>query len=1048
MKNDSSRFGHIIQLFTVLLTAILISLFFGVLVLVGKIQGTARVVNYAGLVRGKTQRIVKLEISGTPEDDLLGDVASYIEGLRFGSSELDLVQLDDADFQAKMTALSSEFDDLRNELILVRQRGYTETAIIAKSEHFFQTCDEATNLAEVYSQKRATALDFLEKVVLADIVGLLLLFGYQIFKALRYAAMNRILQRKVYLDEATGLPNKNKCEELLDAPDPPDGNTALCVFDLNNLRTVNNNLGHDKGDEYIRSFAEQLRLAVPSQHFVGRDGGDEFIAILYGVDWDGAQDVLRSIRAQAAEYSRQHPEMPLSYAAGCAIASDFEGSTLRELFRHADKNMYVDKNRANREEAEARKLQDQQLLQWVNAHGYQFSNCLYCDALLDQYRVLRTSAGFFLADNGSYSGAVEQIVDEYAASATRKTMREALQLSTLSAALSAEHPKQELELDFETDGVTQRGRLTLLFCDADLHGRLHHFLVGFEYFRDKSTAFDERQPLTQYYEQMKHSLLENDNYVDALIDANDALFTVDLTHGQLEQIFYRTTALRQFDLQMTLPCSYDDYCAQRRHFVTPETLENYRIVDTASKLLERFHSGFKHVTVEYREQTSCGEPVWLQKTVLLAQDTVFDAASGREIPVIHGIILFRDTSVFHAQEQAENQRLQEAFEEADSASKAKTAFMNRMSHDIRTPINGILGMLDILRSNRDDARKVDSCLDKIDLSAHHLLALVNDVLDMSKLEAGQMVIEQEPFDIEVLLHDVSSLVEAQIEKDGLTHRRHRENVQHTALVGSSLKLRQIMVNLFSNAIKYNKPGGSIDTYARELSCNGTTVWYEFRITDTGIGMSRDFLENQLFKPFTQESADARTQYRGTGLGMSIVKELVSQMGGSISAESQLGEGTAFTFQLPFLLDKNAAAKPQLKPTDNGRLDGMHILLVEDNDINMEVAEFQLTSQGAAVDKAWNGREAVERFAASAPGGYQAILMDVMMPVMDGFEASRAIRALDRPDAATVPILAMTAQASDECAQSCHQVGMNGRLVKPLDAKKLAKSIREAVQNKQ
>ena len=290
--------------------------------------------------------------------------------------------------------------------------------------------------------------------------------------------------------------------------------------------------------------------------------------------------------------------------------------------------------------------------------------------------------------------------------------------------------------------------------------------------------------------------------MDALIDANDALFTVDLTHGQLEQIFYRTTALRQFDLQMTLPCSYDDYCAQRRHFVTPETLENYRIVDTASKLLERFHSGFKHVTVEYREQTSCGEPVWLQKTVLMAQDTVFDAASGREMPVIHGIILFRDTSIFHAQEQAENQRLQEAFEEADSASKAKTAFMNRMSHDIRTPINGILGMLDILRSNRDDARKVDSCLDKIDLSAHHLLALVNDVLDMSKLEAGQMVIEQEPFDIEVLLHDVSSLVEAQIEKDGLTHRRHRENVQHTALVGSSLKLRQIMVNLFSNAIKY------------------------------------------------------------------------------------------------------------------------------------------------------------------------------------------------------------------------------------------------------
>ena len=347
MKNDSSRFGHIIQLFTVLLTAILISLFFAALVLVGKIQGTARVVNYAGLVRGKTQRIVKLEISGTPEDDLLGDVASYIEGLRFGSSELDLVRLDDADFQTKMTALSSEFDDLRNELILVRQRGYTETAIIAKSEHFFQTCDEATNLAEVYSQKRATALDFLEKVVLADIVGLLLLFGYQIFKALRYAAMNRILQRKVYLDEATGLPNKNKCEELLDAPDPPDGNTALCVFDLNNLRTVNNNLGHDKGDEYIRSFAEQLRLAVPSQHFVGRDGGDEFIAILYGVSERciAGERFRRMLEAIGSEpYHLEGIDLNPAVSMGLALYPS-EADSLEALMRLADADMYEHKKR-------------------------------------------------------------------------------------------------------------------------------------------------------------------------------------------------------------------------------------------------------------------------------------------------------------------------------------------------------------------------------------------------------------------------------------------------------------------------------------------------------------------------------------------------------------------------------------------------------------------------------------------------------------------------------------------------------------------------------
>lgn len=283
--------------------------------------------------------------------------------------------------------------------------------------------------------------------------------------------MNRILQRKVYLDEATGLPNKNKCEELLDAPDPPDGNTALCVFDLNNLRTVNNNLGHDKGDKYIRSFAEQLRLAVPSQHFVGRDGGDEFIAILYGVDWDGAQDVLRSIRAQTAEYSRQHPEMPLSYAAGCAIASDFEGQhpagavpPRRQEYVCGQKPCKI-------------------------ARRPRPGNCRtssFCSGSTPMGISSRTASTATPCWTSTTSCAPHRASSLLTTAAIRvqwsrswtstpppppaRRCGEALQLSTLSAALSAEHPKQELELDFETDGVTQRGRLTLLFCDADLHG--------------------------------------------------------------------------------------------------------------------------------------------------------------------------------------------------------------------------------------------------------------------------------------------------------------------------------------------------------------------------------------------------------------------------------------------------------------------------------------------------------------------------------------------------------------------------------------------------
>ena len=323
----AKKASRVVRLLMMVLTAVLIFFFFNVMSLVSDIQGTARVVNYAGLVRGTTQRIVKLEDAGQPQDDLLKAVDSYIKGLRYGSDDLNLVRLDDDEYQAKMTELASYFDRLRAEIVRVREVGYENTDIIAMSEEFFGICDDATRLAEDYSQQKATALNHLEGLVIVDIVGLVVIFAIELARTVRFAALNRELQSKVYLDGATGLPNKNKCEEILGREQPVSAKApvAVCVFDLNNLHTVNNNFGHEKGDEYIRSFAEQLRLAVPSQHFVGRDGGDEFIAILYGVDWDGAQDVLHSIRAQAAEYSRQHPQMPLSYAAGCAIASDWVG---------------------------------------------------------------------------------------------------------------------------------------------------------------------------------------------------------------------------------------------------------------------------------------------------------------------------------------------------------------------------------------------------------------------------------------------------------------------------------------------------------------------------------------------------------------------------------------------------------------------------------------------------------------------------------------------------------------------------------------------------
>ena len=1052
------------------LTVVMIILFFCMILLVNSIQGTARVVNYAGLVRGETQRIIKLEDAGEPQDGMIADVTSFIDGLRNGSSELDLVRLDDKKFQNKMKELDAYFEDLKEEIQLVRANGYENTQIIEKSETFFGICDEATGLAAAYSQKRASALNILEKIVIADICCLLALIAFELFKALRTAAQNRLLQKKVYLDEATGLPNKNKCEEILDAPLPTDEDgspmpTAVCVFDLNNLRTINNNLGHDKGDAYIKSFAVQMRLALPEKYFAGRDGGDEFIAVMTGVGHADVQKCLADIRKQTDEYSQQHPEMPISYAAGYALSTDFEGSTMRELFKHADKNMYVDKNRAKMEEAAERKRADSAMLSDLKSRGYDFSSCMYCDALLDQYRMLRSSSSFFLTDDGSYSGAVEEIVSRFSTEETRKDMWKKMQLASLDRYLTAERPELDLIYVYrpEESGLTpvtggdagssadpelRHGRMTVIFCDASEDGSLHHFILGFEKFQNSSRAIhDEKDQLTRYYDQMKQQIMENGNYMDALMETAQAVYTVDLTNDILDRMFFHTN-VPEIDVEAETPLSYNEYCMRQSRFITEETLESYRIVDSSEKLIGRFKDGDKQVTVEYRERGRSDRLIWLQKTVLMTRETVYDSDSGKESQIVRGLIMFKDTSAFHEKEEAEKKRLQTAFDEADSASRAKTDFLNRMSHDIRTPINGIMGMLDIIRKNRGDSAKMDECLEKINVSTAHLLALVNDVLDMSRLESAQgSDMEETPFDLEALMDEVASLLDAQIINTGLTHNKYRKHLDHTKLIGSPLHLKQIMVNLFSNSIKYNKPDGVIDTYAEEISVSddGKTALYEFRITDTGIGMSEDFVKNKLFKPFTQEQSGARTEYMGTGLGLSIVDALVHKMGGDIEVESVQGEGTTFTFRLPFMIDDAAddkahAAEAPEKQAAPDLPEGLRILLVEDNAINMEIAEFYLKERGALVTEAWNGSEAVDIFAASAPGEFDMILMDVMMPVMDGLEATRRIRKLERPDAAGIAIIAMTAQVTQESARECIEAGMNDHMAKPVNADRIAEMI--------
>ena len=376
-----------------------------------------------------------------------------------------------------------------------------------------------------------------------------------------------------------------------------------------------------------------------------------------------------------------------------------------------------------------------------------------------------------------------------------------------------------------------------------------------------------------------------------------------------------------------------------------------------------------------------------------------------------------------------NVQLQRAVEDANRAMAAKSEFLSRMSHDIRTPINAILGMLDIAEKYHEDYARLDDCTHKIRSAANHLLSLVNDVLDMNRLENGQAKLVEAPADLNELVHDCVIMTQTQAERDGLTMTVDHITVEHNRVRCYALQLRQILINLLSNAVKYNRPGGNITLRADELYCNGKTVTVQYTVRDTGIGMSEEF-QQHIFEPFTQENPGARTKYTGSGLGLSIVRELVEQMGGTIQLESLLGEGSLFIVTLSFALDTAPAEDtPAEAPAAN--LQGMRVLVAEDNALNMEITQFMLDELHVAYECAENGAEALCLYKNAPAGHFDAILMDMMMPVMDGTAAAAAIRALPREDAADIPIIALTANVCADVSADAAYADMNDCLFKPV-----------------
>lgn len=392
-------------------------------------------------------------------------------------------------------------------------------------------------------------------------------------------------------------------------------------------------------------------------------------------------------------------------------------------------------------------------------------------------------------------------------------------------------------------------------------------------------------------------------------------------------------------------------------------------------------------------------------------------------------------------DQQRRHELQAAKEAAEKANAAKTNFLARMSHDIRTPLNGIIGLLKIDEKHPDDPELQAANHAKILVSANHLLSLINDVLQMSKLEDDEVTLAHEAFDLTELARDVIAITSFKASESGVTivSDLAADQVKYPYLYGSPLHIRQLFLNVYGNCIKYNKVGGKIITKFYFLGVRDNKVTYRWEIEDTGIGMKPDYVRH-IFEPFSQERSDARSIYRGTGLGMAIVKALVDKMDGTIEVSSKEGEGSRFVITLPFEIAPKSELKQKEAPIENASIQGLHLLLAEDNELNAEIAQVLLEEAGASITLAHDGQQAIELFEDAPAGTYDAILMDIMMPYVDGLTATRRIRALDRPDAAKIPIIAMTANAFEEDAQMCREAGMNAHLSKPLQMERVLSTI--------
>ncbi len=619
---------------------------------------------------------------------------------------------------------------------------------------------------------------------------------------------------------------------------------------------------------------------------------------------------------------------------------------------------------------------------------------------------------------GRASDTLKMGLKEIVAEEDQEAMREFLNLKTLPERMEHE---TTIVRDYRTgNGHWHMARFIVKSRDA--HGRVNKVLFAVNVIDEsKQNELNYQRTIQDGYKQMQ----EKNMILNALADDYEDVYICDLFDDCLQIVKEIDTQLSHDKVgeKFCYSTRQEDFC---RNYAEPEYSEELLEKMSRESLLDYFKD-HDQMAIQYKVK-----PNQMGYTYMESRLIKVDSPNGCKV-----VMGSRKIDDIVRKQEEQNEKLRQMARQAEVANATKTDFLRRMSHDIRTPINGIRGMVQIANHNTDNPEKLAECREKIWTSTEHLLSLVSDVLDMNKLESGEFTVKHEPFTLQKILDEVHVVAETQAQEMGIqfVHQDTKE-IEHNHLIGSPVYLKRIVMNFTSNAIKYNRRGGRVNVYGKELSFDGKTAWFEFVCEDTGIGMSEEF-QKRAFEPFSQEGqSQARTKYQGTGLGLAISKSLIELLGGNVELHSVLGEGTKIVFRIPLEVDLQEHTETEKTDYDSIRFDGKRVLLAEDNELNAEIAAFLLEQRGMQVTCVENGKLAVEAVA-EHPDGYDVLFMDIMMPVMDGLEATRVIRQELK---SRIPIFAMTANAFTDDIKRSLDAGMNEHLTKPLQEKNIVKAL--------